>query len=159
LQIQIIAVGKLKEKYLKDAVLEYTKRLSRFCRTEIVEIPEEKVPKTLSCSEESLVRGKEAQRIRRAIPKDAFVIVLDLKGEQPDSVRFAGKLSDFMLNGASQLTFIIGGSIGLDEKLLKEANYNLCISNMTFTHQFARVILLEQIYRGFKIINNETYHK
>lgn len=159
MRIQIIAVGKLKEKYLKDAVLEYTKRLSRFCRTEIVEIPEEKVPETLSSSEEIIVREKEAIKIRRLIAKNAFVIALDLKGEQPDSVQFARKLSDFMLNGASQITFIIGGSIGLDENFLKEANYNLCLSNMTFTHQFARVILLEQIYRGFKIINNETYHK
>jgi len=159
LQIQIIAVGKLKEKYLKDAVLEYTKRLSRFCRIEIVEIAEEKAPETLSPSEEDLVREKEAQRIRKAIAKNAFVIALDLKGDQPDSIQFTKKLSDLMLKGASQLTFIIGGSIGIDEKLLKEADYNLCISNMTFTHQLARIILLEQIYRGFKIMNNETYHK
>ncbi len=159
MKIQIIAVGKLKEKYLKDAVLEYTKRLSRFCRTEIVEILEEKVPETLSESEEIYAREKEAEKIRKAITKNAFTIALDLKGEQLDSTQFAKKLSDFMLNGASQLTFIIGGSIGLSQKLLKEVDYNLCLSRMTFTHQFARIILLEQIYRGFKIINNETYHK
>jgi 23S rRNA (pseudouridine1915-N3)-methyltransferase len=159
LQIQIIAVGKLKEKYLKDAVLEYTKRLSRFCRIEIVEIAEEKAPENLSKPEEDSIKDKEAQRIRKAISKNSYVIALDLKGEQPDSIQFAGKLSGLMLNGLSQFTFIIGGSIGLDEKLLKEADYNLCISNMTFTHQLARIILLEQIYRSFKIMNNETYHK
>jgi len=159
LQVQIIAVGKLKEKYLKDAVLEYTKRLSRFCSIEIVEVAEEKVPENLSKSEEDLIKDKEAQRIRKAIAKNAFVIALDLKGDKPDSIQFARKLSGFMLNGVSQFAFIIGGSIGLGEKLLKEADYNLCISNMTFTHQLARIILLEQLYRSFKIMNNETYHK
>lgn len=159
MQIQIIAIGKLKEKYLKDAVLEYTKRLSRFCRTEIVEIPEEKAPEILSSLEKDLVREKEAQRIRKIIAKSAYVIALDLKGERLDSMQFAKKISEIMLNGASQLTFLIGGSIGLAEKLLKEANYNLCLSKMTFTHQLSRVILLEQIYRGFKIMNNEPYHK
>ena len=110
MNIQIVAVGKLKEKYLKDAVLEYTKRLSRFCRIEIVEIPEEKAPETLSDSEEDQVREKEAQRIRKAIAKNSFLVALDLNGAQPDSVQFAENI-DFMLNGISQITFIIGAPL------------------------------------------------
>lgn len=159
MQIQIISVGRLKEKYLKDAVLEYTKRLSRFCRVEIVEVSEEKVPDTLSRAEQEQVRKKEADRIRGVLSKNTFVIVLDLQGDQPDSIEFSAKISTWMLQGKSHLTFILGGSIGLHRQLVKEADYNLCLSNMTFPHQLTRVILLEQIYRSFKIINGETYHK
>ncbi len=159
LQIQIISVGKLKEQYLKDAVLEYTKRLSRFCKLEIMEAAEEKVPENLSSQEEEQARKREAEKIRALLVKNTFIIVLDLKGEQPDSEQLARKLSAWMLQGKSHLTFIIGGSIGLDRQLVKEADYNLCLSNMTFPHQLTRVILLEQIYRSFKIISNETYHK
>lgn len=159
MQIQIISVGKLKEKYLKDAVLEYTKRLSRFCKIEILEAAEEKVPETLSFQEEEQARRREAERIKGMLSKNTFVIVLDLKGEQPDSEQLAKKLSAWMLQGKSHITFIIGGSIGLDRQLVKEADYSLCLSNLTFPHQLARVILLEQLYRCFKIINNETYHK
>ncbi len=159
MQIEIISVGKLKEKYLKDAVLEYTKRLSRFCKLDILEAAEEKVPEHLSSQEEGQARKREAEKIRAMLSKNTFIIVLDLKGEQPDSEQFAKKLSAWMLQGKSHLTFIIGGSIGLDRQLVKEADYNLCLSNMTFPHQLTRVILLEQIYRCFKIINGETYHK
>ena len=159
LNIQIISVGKLKEKYLKDAVLEYTKRLSRFCKIEILEASEEKVPETLSGQEEEQARKREAEKIRSLLAKNTFTIVLDLQGEQPDSEQMAKKLSAWMLQGKSHITFIIGGSIGLDRQLVKEADYSLCLSNMTFPHQLTRVILLEQIYRCFKIINHETYHK
>jgi len=159
LQIQIISVGKLKEKYLKDAVAEYIKRLSRFCKIDIIEVPEEKVPETLSVQEEEQVRRREAEKIRNVLSKNTLMIVMDLKGEQPDSLQLSQKLSSWMLQGRSSLSFIIGGSIGLDRQLVKEADYNLCLSNMTFPHQIVRVILLEQIYRCFKIINNETYHK
>jgi 23S rRNA (pseudouridine1915-N3)-methyltransferase len=159
LQIQIISVGKLKEKYLKDAVSEYSKRLSRFCRIEIIEVSEEKVPETLSSLEEEQARKKEAEKIKGVLSKNTFTIVLDLKGEQPGSEQFSKKLSDWMLQGKSHIAFIVGGSTGLDRQLVKEADYNLCLSNMTFPHQLARVILLEQIYRCFKIMNNETYHK
>ena len=159
MQIQIISVGKLKEKYLKDAVLEYAKRLSRFCRIDILEAAEEKVPENLSSQEEDQARKREAEKIRSLLSKNTFTIVLDLKGEQPGSQQLAQKLSAWMLQGKSHITFIIGGSIGLDRQLVKEAGYSLCLSNMTFPHQLARVILLEQIYRCFKIINNETYHK
>ncbi len=159
MQIQIISVGKLKEKYLKDAVLEYTKRLSRFCKIEILETAEEKVPETLSFQEEEQARRREAERIKSMLSKNTFVVVLDLMGEQPGSEQLAKKLSTWMLQGKSHITFIIGGSIGLDRQLVKEADYSLCLSNLTFPHQLARVILLEQLYRCFKIINNETYHK
>lgn len=159
MQIQVIAVGKLKERYLKDAVMEYTKRLSRFCRLEIQEVTEEKVPETLSDLEEDQVRRKEAEKIRASLSKSTFTVVLDLKGEQPDSEQLSKKLSSWMLQGNSHITFILGGSIGLDRQLVKEADYNLCLSNLTFPHQLARVILLEQLYRSFKIISNETYHK
>lgn len=155
MQIQIISVGKLKEKYLKDAVLEYTKRLSRFCKIDIVEVAEEKVPETLSFQEEEQAKRREAERIRSLLSKNTFVVALDLKGEQPDSEQLAKKLSAWMLQGKSHITFIIGGSIGLDRQLVKEADYCLCLSNLTFPHQLARVILLEQLYRCFKIINNE----
>lgn len=159
MQIQIISVGKLKEKYLKGAVSEYVKRLSRFCKTDIIEVAEEKVPESLSAAEEEQVRRKEAERIKNSLSKNTFTVVLDLKGEQPDSLKFSKLISTWMLQGKSSISFIIGGSIGLDRQLVKEADYSLCLSNMTFPHQLARVILLEQIYRCFKIMNNETYHK
>jgi len=159
LQIQIVAVGNIKEKYLKDAVSEYEKRLSRYCRVTINEVSEEKVPETLSTAEKEQVLKKEAERIRNSLLKNTFTVVLDLKGEQPDSPGFSKLLSSWMLQGKSSISFVIGGSIGLDRKLVKEADYSLCLSNLTFPHQLTRVILLEQIYRCFKIINNETYHK
>lgn len=155
MQIQIISVGKLKEKYLKGAVSEYVKRLSRFCKTDIIEVAEEKVPESLSAAEEEQVRRKEAERIKNSLSKNTFTVVLDLKGEQPDSLKFSKLISTWMLQGKSSISFIIGGSIGLDRQLVKEADYSLCLSNMTFPHQLARVILLEQIYRCFKIMNNE----
>ncbi|HEY8420583.1 MAG TPA: 23S rRNA (pseudouridine(1915)-N(3))-methyltransferase RlmH [Thermoclostridium sp.] len=159
MQIQIVAVGNIKEKYLKDAVSEYEKRLSRYCRVTINEVSEEKVPETLSTAEKEQVLKKEAERIRNSLLKNTFTVVLDLKGEQPDSPGFSKLLSSWMLQGKSSISFVIGGSIGLDRKLVKEADYSLCLSNLTFPHQLTRVILLEQIYRCFKIINNETYHK
>jgi len=159
LQIQIVCVGNLKEKYLKDAVSEYTKRLSRFCRVTITEVPEEKVPETLSDAEKEQVLRKEAERIKNALLKNTFTVVLDLKGKQPDSLEFSKLLSSWMLQGNNCISFVIGGSIGLDRQFVKEADFNLCLSNLTFPHQLTRVILLEQIYRCFKIINNEPYHK
>lgn len=159
MKIQIVSVGKLKEKYLKDAVSEYVKRLSRYCKITINEVSEEKVPETLSDAEKEQALRKEADRIRNSLYKNTFTIVLDLKGEQPDSLKLSEFLSSWMLQGRSSISFIIGGSIGLDRQLVKEADYNLCLSNLTFPHQLTRVILLEQIYRCFKIINNEVYHK
>jgi len=155
LKIQVVSVGNLKEKYLKDAVSEYMKRLSRFCTIVMNEVSEEKVPETLSDAEKEQVLKKEAARIRNALLKNTFTVALDLKGKQPDSEKLSEMLSAWMLQGRSSISFIIGGSIGLDRQLVKEADYRLCLSNLTFPHQLARVILLEQIYRCFKIINNE----
>lgn len=159
MQIQIISVGKLKEKYLKDAISEYAKRLSRFCKIKIIEVTEEKVPETLSVAQQEQVRKKEAERIRNSLFKNTFTVVLDLEGEQLNSVKFSKTLSSWMLRGKSSISFIIGGSIGLDRQLVKEVDYNLCLSNLTFPHQLTRLILLEQIYRCFKIMNYEPYHK
>lgn len=147
MNIQIIAVGKLKEDYLRGAQTEYAKRLSRFCRLKIVEVDEDS---TLE---------KEADRIRKALPANAHIIALAIEGKKYDSVGFARHMENLMIGGKSDIAFIIGGSTGLDKSLLKEAHSLLSMSDMTFPHQLARIILLEQIYRSFKIINNETYHK
>ena len=147
MNINIIAVGKLKEDYLRGAQKEYSKRLSRFCRLKIIEVDEEG----------SL--EKEAAGIRKALPAGAHVIALAIEGKKYDSVGFARCLENLMIGGKSSITFIIGGSDGLDKSILSEADTLLSMSDMTFPHQLARIILLEQIYRAFKIINNETYHK
>lgn len=157
--IRIISVGKLKEAYLRDAQKEYLKRLSRFCRTEIIEIDEEKSPLTASPAQEEKVRQKEAERIIKALAKNTITIALALEGKEMDSVSFSDEIRNFMLEGKSDITFIIGGSTGLDLALVKNADYRLCLSKLTFPHQLARIILLEQIYRAYKIITNETYHK
>ena len=158
MKIQIVSVGKLKEKYLKDAVSEYVKRLSRYCKITINEVSEEKVPETLSDAEKEQALRKEADRIRNSLYKNTFTIVLDLKGEQPDSLKLSEFLSSWMLQGRSSISFIIGGSIGLDRQLVKEADYNLCLKSHISTPAYPGNTL-EQIYRCFKIINNETYHK
>ncbi|MCX7772951.1 MAG: 23S rRNA (pseudouridine(1915)-N(3))-methyltransferase RlmH [Clostridia bacterium] len=157
--IHVIAVGKLKEEYLKDAQKEYLKRLSRFCKVEVVEIDEEKAPDNASCLQEEKVRQKEAERIRKALTKGTYVISLALDGQQLTSEGLAGQLQSLMLEGKSDISFIIGGSTGLDGALMKDSDCKLCLSRMTFPHQLARIILLEQVYRGYKIINHETYHK
>lgn len=157
--IRIICVGKMKESYLKDAQKEYLKRLSRFCNTKVIEVDEEKSPETASPAQEEKIRQKEAERIKKAIGKNSTVIALDLDGKELDSVGFSEQIHNFMLGGKSDLAFIIGSSTGLDQSILREADFNFCMSKLTFPHQLARIILLEQIYRAFKILNNETYHK
>lgn len=147
MNIQIIAVGKLKEDYLRGAQQEYAKRLSRFCKLKVVEVDEDS---TLE---------READRIRKVLPVNSHVIALAIEGKKYDSVGFARHLENLMVGGKSDITFIIGGSTGLDKSILKAADSLLSMSDMTFPHQLARIILLEQIYRAFKIINNETYHK
>ena len=157
--IRIICVGKMKESYLKDAQKEYLKRLSRFCNTKVIEVDEEKSPETASPAQEEKVRQKEAEKIKRAIGKNSTVIALALDGKEVDSTGFSEQIHNFMLGGKSDLAFIIGSSTGLDQSILREADFNFCMSKLTFPHQLARIILLEQIYRAFKILNNETYHK
>lgn len=159
MKITIIAVGKLKEKYLKDGIAEYSKRLSRFCDLEIIEVDDEQAPENLSPAGEAQVKKKEAEKILKKVKDGSLPVVLDVKGEKVDSEGFAAKMQSFFVSGSSHITFIIGGSLGLDEGLVKTARLKLSLSNLTFPHQLARLILLEQLYRVFKIINGEVYHK
>lgn len=159
MQINIICVGKLKERYLQDAQKEYLKRLSRFCKIKVIEVDEEKASEMSSPAQWEKVRQKEAERIKKAVGKGYAIIALELAGKELDSVGFSDKINDYMLKGKSDIAFVIGGSTGLDKSLLREADFNFCMSKLTFPHQLARVILLEQVYRVFKILNNEVYHK
>lgn len=159
MKITILAVGKIKEKYFTAAIQEYAKRLSRYCKLEILEVADEKTPDQASEHEEDLLRAKEGQRLQRYIKDGGYVIALAIDGRQTTSEGFADKLQKLCINGKSHIIFVIGGSIGLDQKILQEADERLSFSQMTFPHQLMRVVLLEQIYRGFRIINGEPYHK
>lgn len=159
MNIRIIAVGKLKEKYLKQGIEEYAKRLSRYCKVEILELEDEKAPENLSLAEEALVKQKEGERIEKALRQGAFSIALAIDGERLTSEEFAKKLSDLALKGVSIIDFIIGGSLGLDQRILAKADMKLSFSTFTFPHQLCRLILLEQIYRAFRINRGEPYHK
>jgi len=159
IHINIICVGKIKENYLKDAINEYTKRLSKYTNLKIIELADEKIKNNSSLKEEILIKNKKEQNILNNIKKDSYIICLDLKGKQYTSEEFSQKIDNISLTGNSSITFIIGGSLGLSEEILTEANELISFSKMTFPHQLFRVFLLEQIYRAFKISNNETYHK
>lgn len=159
MNISIICVGKLKEKYLKAAIEEYSKRLTRYCKLDIIEVPDEKTPDNASNKEEMLIKEKEGLSILKHIKDTSFVIALDLKGKMLSSEELSEFMKDSAIKGNSTLTFLIGGSLGLSKEVLNRANFSLCFSKMTFPHQLMRVILLEQIYRGYRIINNEPYHK
>lgn len=159
MNISIIAVGKLKEKYLKMAIDEYSKRLSRYCKLEIIELPDEKTPDNASEKEEIQIKEKEGKQILSKIKDNSYVVAMDLKGKQFTSEEFSKFISNCGVMGNSNIAFVIGGSLGLSEEVIKRADYKLCFSKMTFPHQLFRVMLLEQIYRGFRIINNEPYHK
>ncbi len=158
LNIQVICVGKLKEKYLKDAIDEYSKRLSKYCKLTITELQDEKIPDKSNPSIEQEIKNKECTNILRHIKKDSYVIALDLKGKTLSSEEFAEKLETLSMQ-TSHITFIIGGSLGLTADLLNQCDLKLCFSTMTFPHQLIRVFLLEQIFRSFKIANGETYHR
>lgn len=158
LNINIICVGKLKEQYLKDAVSEYSKRLSKYCKLNFIECQDEKLPDKINNSIMEDIKSKEANKILNSIKKDSFVFVLDLKGKQYTSEDFSSKIEDVAVKGYSNITFIIGGTLGLTEEILNRSNELICFSKMTFPHQLIRVFLLEQLFRAFKISNNETYH-
>ena len=158
LSIDIICVGKIKENYLKDAISEYSKRLSRFCNLNIIELQDEKLPEKLNDSIINEVKNKECSKILQAIKKDSYVICLDLKGKEFSSEEFSKKIENISLNFNSKITFVIGGTLGLNEEILSIAQEKICFSKMTFPHQLIRVFLLEQLFRAFKISNNETYH-
>ena len=159
MKITLITVGKIKEKYLKDAIAEYSKRLSKYCKLEIVEVADEKTPDQASENVERQIRQKEGERILRYVKDDAYVFTLEIGGTMLDSVAFAKKMETLGIQGKSHLIFIIGGSIGLGEEVLRRSDYALSFSNMTFPHQLMRVILLEQVYRGYRIIEGAPYHK
>ena len=159
MKITLITVGKIKEKYLKDAIAEYSKRLSRYCKLEIVEVADEKTPDNASATVEDAIRDKEGERILKYIKEDAYVITLEIAGKMLTSEEMAEKIEKRGVQGPSQIIFIIGGSIGLGREILKRSDYALSFSKMTFPHQLMRVILLEQIYRSYRIINHEPYHK
>lgn len=159
MNITIICVGKLKEKYLKAAIDEYSKRLSRYCKLNIIEVSDEKTPDNASFKDEEIIKTKEGNKILKYIKENAFVIAMDLNGKNITSEEFAEFISDAGVSGKSNLVFIIGGSLGLSKEVLQRSNYKLCFSKMTFPHQLFRVMLLEQVYRGFRIINGEPYHK
>ena len=158
LTINIICVGKIKEKFFSDAIAEYSKRLSKFCKLNILELPDKKIPDKSNSSIENEIKNIESENVINHLKKDTYVICLDLKGKQFSSEEFAQDIQDIsMLH--SNITFIIGGSLGMSEKLLNLANQKICFSKMTFPHQLMRVILLEQIYRGFMIDAGRAYHK
>lgn len=159
MRITIVTVGKIKEKYLKDAVAEYTKRLGKYCKLEIVEVSDEKTPDMASDTVERQIRDKEAERIGKYLRDDAYVVALAIDGKMLDSEELADKIDTLGIQGKSHITFVIGGSIGLGEAVLQRADYKLSFSKMTFPHQLMRVILLEQIYRSYRIIQGEPYHK
>lgn len=159
MNITIICVGKIKEKYLKSAIDEYTKRLSRYCKLNIVELGDEKTPDNASEKEELIIKEKEGEAILKSIKDNMFVIALELKGNMLSSEDLSNYIRDLGIKGESNIAFVIGGSLGLSNAVLARANYKLCFSKMTFPHQLFRVMLLEQVYRGFRIISGEPYHK
>lgn len=158
LNISIICIGKIKENYLRDAINEYSKRLSKFCNLKITELQDEKLPTKINGSIINEIKNKECDKIIDAIKKDSYVICLDLNGKEYSSEDFSRKIENIALNFNSSITFIIGGTLGLNEKVLSLASEKICFSKMTFPHQLIRVFLLEQLFRAFKISNNETYH-
>lgn len=159
MKITIICVGKIKEKYFSMAIDEYKKRLSRYCNLEIIELPDEKTPDGASVTVIRQIKEKEGGRILNNIKDDSYVVSLAIEGRKMDSISFANMLEKSAVSGISHITFIIGGSLGLDDRVLNKSDMMLSFSDMTFPHQLMRVILLEQIYRCYRIINNEPYHK
>ena len=159
MKITLITVGKIKEKYFTDAIAEYAKRLSRYCKLEIIEVADEKTPDSASEALENQIKEKEGERILSKVPDSASVVALAIEGKQLDSEELAEKMEKWNVSGISHLVFIIGGSLGLTPKVLNRADFKLSFSKMTFPHQLMRVVLLEQIYRSFRIRNNEPYHK
>ncbi len=159
MKVRIICVGKLKEKYLKDAINEYAKRLGRFCSFEICELNDEKIPDNPSEAECAAVLKAEAESILKKLSKSSYVIALCVEGKSITSEDFASRIQSITLNGKSTVDFIIGGSLGLDDSVKKTCDFKLSFSSFTFPHQLMRLILCEQIYRAFKINANEEYHK
>ena len=159
MKITILCVGKIKEKFYRDAISEYEKRLSRYCKLEIIEVADEKTPDNASETVERQIKEKEAERMEKYLKEGAFVCALAIDGKQLDSVELSEKVESLGTGGISHIIFLIGGSLGMSDELLKRADMKLSFSRMTFPHQLMRVILLEQIYRAYRIMNHEPYHK
>lgn len=158
LSINIVCVGKIKEKFFRESIDEYSKRLSKYCKLEILELPDEKIPDKTNDSIINEIKEKECNNIINHLKKDSYIIALDLKGKEFSSEEFSRKIDTISMQN-SKITFIIGGSLGLTNSLLSMANEKICFSKMTFPHQLIRIFLVEQIYRAFKISNGENYHK
>lgn len=159
MNIRIVAVGKIKEKYIQEGIKEFSKRLSRYCNLDVVEIDDEKAPENLSEKEMEIVKNKEGERILSKIPQNAYIIALAIEGKQLSSEALAERIEELMVNGTNDICFVIGGSLGLSTDVMNRSNYKLSFSKMTFPHQMMRLILLEQVYRGFRIMKGEPYHK
>ncbi len=159
MKITIIAVGKIKEKYIKQGIKEFKKRLTNYTKLSIIEIPDEKAPENLSEKEMEIVKDTEGENILKKLDNYSYVIALDKDGDQLSSIDFAKKIKKLTVQGNSSFTFIIGGSLGLSDEVLKKSNLKLSFSKMTFPHQLFRLILLEQVYRAFRINRGEPYHK
>lgn len=159
MNITVLCVGKIKERYFSDAVREYSKRLSRYCKLEIIEVPDEKTPDGASEAEEDKIRETEGKRLLKHMKPDAYRIALAIDGTMQDSVAFSREIEHIGVRGYGQIQFLIGGSLGMSPEVLSQADAKLSFSKMTFPHQLMRVILLEQIYRAFRISANEPYHK
>lgn len=159
MNIDVIAVGKIKEKFIEDGIREYVKRLKPYCNINIIEVNDEKAPEGLSEKEKEAIMLKEGSKIIDKIRKGSFIISLCIEGRQMDSVEFARYIEDVMTAGNSNITFVIGGSLGLHDYIKSKSDLKLSFSKMTFPHQLMRLILVEQIYRAFKIMKGETYHK
>lgn len=159
MRITILCVGKIKEKFYREAIAEYEKRLSRYCKFEIIEVADEKTPDHASDTEETMIKNKEADRMEKYLRDSSYVIALAIDGKQLDSIQLSMKLESLGTSGTSHIIFVIGGSLGLSDRILNRADYKLSFSKMTFPHQLMRVILSEQIYRSYRIMNHEPYHK
>lgn len=158
LTINILCIGKIKENFFKEAINEYSKRLSKYCKLNIIELNDEKIPDKVNTSIENEIKTKECNKLINHIKKDSYIIALDLSGKELSSEELSQNIETISMQ-SSQITFIIGGSLGLNDSILKLSNQKICFSKMTFPHQLIRIFLLEQIYRSFKISNGETYHK
>lgn len=159
MNITVICVGKIKEDFFRDAISEYSKRLGRYCKLKIIEVPDEMTPQDVSENAERIIKEKEGERILKAIQDNMFVYALAIEGKSMDSVAFSEEINRKGIEGQSNIAFVIGGSLGLSEQVYQRADKQISFSKMTFPHQLMRVILLEQIYRGYRIMNHEPYHK
>lgn len=159
MRIDLLCVGSVKESFFREAIAEYSKRLSRYVKLNIFEVKDEKTPDNASEKEKIQIMKTEAKRLEKYIAQDAYLVALAIEGKEMSSEKFANHLSMLEVNGKSHLQFIIGGSLGIDEELKRKADFSISFSEMTFPHQLIRIVLLEQIYRAYRIKNNEPYHK